>query len=287
MNLKNIKYTTLLLLAIVGFSSCEDVIEVELPENESRLVIDALVRIDTSISLNNVRVKVTTTSSFFESIVPANVDEVALINLDNPEIPPQILTEESIGSGIYVRLIATDQLVNNSWFLKVTYEDKLFVAEAKFTPSVPIDNLEIGEGGGFGGDETEIIITYTDQGNREDYYLFDFDFVNYLASDDGFYNGQTFSFSYFYDEELEDGQEVEISIMGIDEDFFNYMNLLLEQSEGGFGPFETPAVTVRGNIINALNIDANNNFENGNTVDNFALGYFAIVQEFKDTIIIE
>lgn len=111
MNLKNIKYTTLLLLTIVGFSSCEDVIEVELPENESRLVIDALVRIDTSISLNNVRVKVTTTSSFFESIVPANVDEVALINLDNPEIPPQILTEESIGSGIYVRLIDRKSVV--------------------------------------------------------------------------------------------------------------------------------------------------------------------------------
>ena len=75
--------------------------------------------------------------------------------------------------------------------------------------------------------------------------------------------------------------------MGVDEAFANYMNKLIEQSEGAFGPFETPAITVRGNIINATTIDNENNFDNTNTSDNFALGYFAIVQEDKQTIIVE
>lgn len=65
------------------------------------------------------------------------------------------------------------------------------------------------------------------------------------------------------------------------------MNLLIEQSEGGFGPFETPSLTVRGNFINATNIDNDNNFDNVGDPNNFALGYFAIVQEFKQTIVLE
>jgi hypothetical protein len=75
--------------------------------------------------------------------------------------------------------------------------------------------------------------------------------------------------------------------MGIDRDFFNYMNLLREQSEGGFGPFSTPAVSVRGNLINATDINNNDNYNNVNNPDNYALGYFAIVQEYKGFVVVE
>ena len=53
------------------------------------------------------------------------------------------------------------------------------------------------------------------------------------------------------------------------------MNQLIVQSGGDQGPFQTPAATVKGNIINTTN------------ADNFALGYFAIGQVFNDTLIIE
>ena len=75
--------------------------------------------------------------------------------------------------------------------------------------------------------------------------------------------------------------------MGVDEDFYTYMDQLILQSEEDFGPFETPALTVRGNFINATNIDNNNNFDNLNDINNFALGYFAIVQEYKETLVVQ
>jgi hypothetical protein len=144
-----------------------------------------------------------------------------------------------------------------------------------------------GDGFLFDEEETEVIITFTDSDLRDDFYLFDFDFSNYLVTEDEFYQGQQFEFSYYYDNLLVPGDTVNISLMGVDQDFHNYMDQLITQSEGGFGPFDTPSLTVRGNIINVTDMDNGNNFDNPNNADNFALGYFAIVQEYKEMLVIE
>ena len=274
-------------IALISLVSCEDVIEVDLPTEEPRLIVDALVRVDTALTSTLVTVKVSETNSFFESTPPANLQQITMSNLDNPGGDGQVLLEEEPGSGIYSKLFPTDQLITDRWFLQVDFEDKIFVAEAQYNPTSPIDNLEQGDGSIFGEDDTELIISFTDFPNRTDFYLFDFDFGNFLVSEDEFYQGQSFEFSYFYDQDIEVGDDVEVSIMGINEDFYNYMDLLINQSEGGFGPFETPSITVRGNIINATEIDNDGTFNNVNDPNNFALGYFAIVQEFKQIITIE
>ena len=71
------------------------------------------------------------------------------------------------------------------------------------------------------------------------------------------------------------------------EDFYNYRTLLIEQSEAGLGPFQTPVATVRGNIFDVTGIDNINQFDNVGQPDNFPLGYFAVVQSFTQTLIIE
>ena len=75
--------------------------------------------------------------------------------------------------------------------------------------------------------------------------------------------------------------------MGVDERFHDYMNKVIEQSSQDFGVFETPALTVRGNIINATDIDNDGVFDNTDNIDNFALGYFAVVQEYKEILVVE
>ncbi len=96
-----------------------------------------------------------------------------------------------------------------------------------------------------------------------------------------------FQFSYFYEDGIESGREVEVSIIGVDKPFFNYMNQIIVQSGGDQGPFQTPAATVRGNIINVTNIDNNDSFDTVDNKDNFALGYFAVCQSFNKSLIIE
>jgi hypothetical protein len=277
------------LTLVLFMASCEDVIEVDLPTEEPRLIVDALIRVDTNEAFTKVIVKVSQTSSFFESIPAANLQQITLTNLDLPGggIDPPVLTEEVPGSGIYSRVFDTDYLTQGSLFLQIDFEDQFFVATAQFVPGVPIESVVQGDGFLFDETDTEVIITFTDSDVRDDFYLFDFDFANYLVTEDEFYQGQQFEFSYYYDELLVPGDTVNISLMGVDEDFHNYMDQLITQSEGGFGPFATPSLTVRGNIINATDIDNNTNSSNLNNPNNFALGYFAIVQEFKETLIIQ
>ena len=287
--MKRCVYLLSLIVLLGGNSACEDVIEVDLPTEAPRLIIDALVRVDTTMATTLVTVKVSQTNSFFESLPPANLQQIALANLDFPlgGTDPPVLNEEIAGSGIYSRLFPTDYLTEGRLFLQIDFEDEFYVANAQFTPTVPIDSLENGDGILFDEDATEVIVTITDDADRDDFYLFDFGFGNFLVTEDEFYQGQEFTFSYYYDEELVAGDEVEVSVMGLDQDFALYMDKLIEQSEGSNGPFETPAITVRGNFINATNIDNDGTFDNTDNTDNFALGYFAVVQEFTQVLVID
>ncbi|MBT8303160.1 MAG: DUF4249 domain-containing protein [Bacteroidia bacterium] len=275
-----------LLLCILFLSSCEDVIQVDVAPNEKRLIVDGIVRVDTEQPSTEVRVKVSETSSFFNDIQPAVLENITLNNLTNPPMGnPPILGQ--IEPGVYGGGFSTEEIKNDRWVLVITYEEKFYIAFAEFTPTVPIDNLEFGDGNLLDEDDTELVVTFTDQEDRDDYYIFDFDFDNFLVTEDEFYQGQQFEFSYFYDENLEPGEEIEVSILGADQALYEYMNIILEQTDDGFNVFETPVATVHGNVFNATTIDNIENFNNVNTPDNFPLGYFTFVQEYKQTIIVE
>lgn len=270
------KNIIILISCLISFG-CQDVIEVDLPTEEPRLVIDALIRLE---DMDNptvlVQIRASLTSSFFEEVMPAQLQEITLTNTESGAI---LTLEESIpNTGVYENEWDLKELTQGELELKVEYDGQSYLAKTKFVPTVPLDSLEQGTSTLFGEDETEVIITFTDDGERDDYYLFDFDFAEYLVSEDEFYQGKRFQFSFFYDSKLEDDRLVTISIIGIDQDFFNYMNQLIQQSGADTGPFSTPATTVKGNIINVTGTAEK---------DNFALGYFAICQTFSDTLLIK
>lgn len=254
--------------------ACQDVIEVEVPVDQPRLVVDALIRVNNiQTTITSVSVVTSVTSSFFDDIAPAQLDAISIVNTQtNTEIQ---LTEESAGSGIYLNDVATEFLISGPLQLKMEYNGQSYEADTSFVPSSPIDNLIQGTSTLFTNDETEIIISYTDTPGREDFYLFDFDFDEYLVSEDTFYPGQSFQFSYFYEPGLEPETLLKVGILGVDEPFYNYMTQLIVQAGGDQGPFQTPAATVKGNIINTTN------------PDNFALGYFSVSEIFTSTLVIE
>ncbi len=278
-----LRTSIVLITSILCFLACEDVVDIETPSDRPRFIFDALIRVDTTQAMTPVRVEVTETNNFFEAIPPASVAEMMLQNEMTGE---QIfLTEVPENSGIYIDTIPTEFLLRDRLSLQITTANESYVASASFQPSVPIDSLVVGDGVLI-EDETELIVSFTDNGSRDDYYLFDFDFSSYLVTEDEFYQGQPFTFSYFYNEELAIGRKLEISLMGVDKPFYDYMALLIEQSEPPFGPFETPSVTVRGNFIT---VPEGTSVDNANPIENpdaYALGYFAIVQEYKRSIFI-
>ena len=283
------RYLSIFILVLLSLQSCEDVVQIDAPGEEPRLIIDALWRIDTTEGVTNkISVKVSETNSFFGEIPPTGLQQITAVGLDvdNPFLA--ILNEEEPGSGIYSSFTSAQALIDaGRIILQIDFEEEIYAAFATFVPAPDINTIAQGDGFLNDEDDTEVIVGFTDPADEINHYLFDFDFNNYLVTEDTFYDGQDFSFSYFYDENLEAGDELEISLMGVDEDFFNYMDLLIEQSSEDFGIFETPSVTVRGNFINATEIDNLDFFNNVEMPDNFALGYFAIVEEKKQILTIE
>ena len=288
-------------VALVG---CEDVIEVEVPVEEPRLVVDGLLRVDTTQTYVPVEVRLTQTAGFFDEIQPVtDADQVIIIlqTLDEDGLPADTgtrsLTQLEEGSGVYVpdpsfdadqRLLVSTVVENDILFtLVVSWRGRRYAAQTKYVTSVAIDELRLGDGTLFGEDETELIVRFTDNPDRDNFYVFDFGFGNFLASEDTFYKGQEFEFSYFYDEDFEPGTELEVGLLGADRTFFNYMDLLIEQTEGQQGPFQTPVATVRGNVFDVTDLDNIENVHNAAQPEVFPLGYFAIVQEFTERITIE
>ena len=301
MRLQMHRYYFLGVLFIWTIFGCEDVIEVEAPGEAPRLIVDGLIRVDTTQPYLPVRIKVTETNSFFEEIPVTELERIVILVQEEEDgifgpTGDVILKELTPGSGIYEpdtvnvdERIPTAAIENDKllYSLIIEHKDRKYIAQTRYVPTVPIDHLEQGTGTLFEGDETEVLVTFTDVPDRRDYYLFDFDFNEYLVTEDEFYQGQQFQFSYFYDRKLEAGREIDISIVGADQEFYNYMSRIIEQTEQNFGFFETPRATVRGNVFDITGLDNIDVVDNTDRPNDFPLGYFAIVQEFKDTLLIE
>ena len=281
--------------------SCEDVIEVDTPSEPPRLNVDAVFRVDITEEFIPVEVKVTETDNFFGEVPVTSLENIVIVislidSLGFESSGVSALAESEPGTGIYIPdpNFSSDQRIPTSavefdlrYDLIIYHKGRKYIAQTKYVPAVPIDNIVQGTGTLFGDNDTEVVITINDDTNRDDFYIFDFDFNEYLVSEDKFYQGQEFEFSYFYDRKFELGKEIEISILGADETFYNYMNQLIEQTEGQLGPFQTPVATVRGNVFDITGLDNIDIFDNVERPQVFPLGYFAIVQEFKRQIVIQ
>ncbi len=294
-------YAFLLLFLCALCWGCEDVIDVELPEQESRLIIDGLIRVDVAQQYIPVEIKLSLSSNFFEENVPTTAESVVIIydEIDGDIITPvgsSSLTETTPGSGIYVpdpdftsdQRIPTSILDRNIVFnLYVRHQGRQYFASTRYVPVVPINSIQQGTNTLFGDNETEVVVNFTDQPDIDNYYLFDFNFGEYLVTEDEFYQGQEFEFSFFYDQTFDPGTIIDISILGVDKTFYDYMNQLIVQSGDSQGPFQTPVATVRGNVFDITDLDNIDVLDNVDQPDVFPLGYFAIVQEEKGQVIIE
>ena len=57
-------------LLMVAVVACEDVIEVEVPEEDPRLNVEGLIRVDTTAEFLPIEIKLSTTTPFFDEFQP-------------------------------------------------------------------------------------------------------------------------------------------------------------------------------------------------------------------------
>jgi len=188
------KKLILYFIFLLPLISCEDVVDIEVPTAAPRLVIDANFNIflnEPSLNFNNF-IKLTLTTSFFEEEIPVvSGATVSIIDKDNNI---NFNFSEINNSGIYIpeSNILSEIDANATYELNIIYNNETYIATTSFTPSVPIDNIVQGDTKLFDGNETEIIVSFTDDSSRDDFYLFNLDFGLFLTTEDEFYQGEEF-----------------------------------------------------------------------------------------------
>lgn len=249
----------LLMIFFGTLISCEDVIDVELNDAPPRLVVEANLNVwDDSISQSTVRL--TTTAPFFNNGVPFINDAIVTVTDGNGTVYPFTYSD----NGFYTSSLVPQ--LNIDYTLTIIYKEETYTATETLYTVSPLEFVEQRDDGGFTGEDIELKVFFTDPADEHNFYFFEglsekgdvLDVYN-----DEFFNGNTI-FGYYLVEDLAPADEVQFNIYGVSEAYYNFMFILLQQTGGGGGPFETQPATVRGNILNQTN------------PDNYPLGYFRV-----------
>jgi hypothetical protein len=260
------KKSALLLYCSIFFFSCEEVVEIEVPKGEPKLVIEALFEVyfdDVPVTANTV-VKLRLSAAYFEEEIPLVTN--AIVTLEDLSNNTVIRFEDEDLDGNYIPTTTFIPEDNITYEISITFNNEVFKGKATKTKTPRYINVEQGTKTLFTGKETEVKVEFPDDETQQNYYLFDFTKNLYLSIEDRFFNGSDYNFSFFYQEdEIEIPSDVTIKMAGVTKDYYTYFRVLTSQSgQSGGGPFQTTPSSLLGNIVNTTN------------TENFPLGYFHI-----------
>ena len=261
--MKNLKY--LLILFSVMLTSCEEVIDLELPTTEPRLVIDASIKWFKGTEGNEQSIKLSLSAPFYDTEIPP----ASGASVEIEDTTGNIYSFDEIGnSGIYTNS-NFQPILDQEYTLTIIYEGETYVGSEILKSVAEITYVEQNLEGGFTGEDIELKAYFTDPADEENYYFFEYIpdamiLPSFDVYNDEFINGNLF-YGFYLEPDISIGDQVTIRSHGISQRFYDYMFILLQQSpEEGGGPFETQPATVRGNCINTSN------------PDNYPLGYFRL-----------
>lgn len=256
--MNNILKITLTWIGCIFVQSCTDKIDVDVPNGGERLIIEASVNWKKGTTGNVQTIKLSMSTPYFsdDKITPVTGANVSITKENDGS---QFIFHDQ-NNGNY---IATDFVpeLNTSYRLDILNNGQMYQATEVLTPVSEIIRIEqdIEGSGGVGEDEILVKAFFDDPAITDNYYLGEFipshKPVNGLqAIKDEFTNGNE-NFVEYEDQDLKPGDEVIINLYGVSNRTYNYLNLLILQSFGFDGPFQTTPVQLKGNCKNISNPD--------------------------------
>ena len=263
--------TIALILSSILFTSCEDVVDVNLNTAPAKLVVEASILWEKGTAGNEQTIKLTTTTDFYNTTIPiVSGAIVSITDLDNVTFN----FTETPGTGLYVCTNFIPQ-IGQTYTLTVLHDSEIYTATEQLIGVPTVDSVEQNNEGGFTGQDIEVKFFFQDNGAVNNFYLEQYNtsfkiLPEYDVVNDEFFQGNQM-FGLYSDEDLKANDIINFTLHGISERYYNYMNILLGVAgTNGGSPFQTPPATVRGNVINQTNFD------------NFALGYFRLSEIVKE-----
>ena len=180
----------LILVLAATLTSCEDVIELDLPTATPRLVIEASIDWQKGTTGNEQRIKITKTTDFYSTTVEAltGADVSVMGN-------GQTFNFIQDATGDYV-CGNFDPALNETYVLTVLYNNEVYTASETLIPTPTLENVIQDNDGGFTGEDIELKFTFQDDGTTDNFYMFKFTspinpLPNYDVVDDDFFQGNT------------------------------------------------------------------------------------------------
>jgi len=270
--LKNIVFLVIL------FTSCTDVIDLEVPVAPPRLVIEASIDWQKETIGNLQEIKLSLSTPYFDNLSDDFVTGASVKIINNQNKSEIVFTDLKNGNYTTNEFVA---IMNQSYTLEVIYENEVYLATETMTPVTRITDVFQSTDNGFDKDALEVNVAFNDPKDEVNFYLSSFqkrgDLLQTLFDiKDEFTDGN--EMIVFYEKidndntgetEFVPGDVVDIALLGISEAYFNYIRLIIEQSGGAGGPFSTIPAKVKGNCFNIT------------TSENYAFGYFRLSEVDK------
>ena len=255
------------LLIVMGFfNSCTDVIDVNVPNGGARLVVDAAIKWQKGTTGEIQTINLRQSTAYFDSNPDVPVTGATVTVTKNNDGSVFVFTDQNDGS-----YTATDFVpeLNVSYTLEILHNGNVYRASETLMAVPFINRVEQTIEGS--GDDTEIQLQvfFDDSAGIENYYLGEFIPSNLplpalAVITDEFTDGNE-NFIENDNDNYAAGVNVDINVFGISRRYYNYLNILIQQSGSDEnGPFPTTPVQLKGNCINV--IDANEE----------VLGYFRL-----------
>ncbi|OXA84101.1 DUF4249 domain-containing protein [Flavobacterium hercynium] len=263
-NVVNKAVSLMSVLFVLVFTSCEDVVTVDLDAPDNKIVVDAEIVWKKGTSGNEQVIKISKIAPYYNTSTTKVSGAAVRVENSNGDV----FTFSEVDAGSYVCTNFVPEL-GMDYKLFVEAEGQSFTATERLTSVTPVDRIEQNLVPDFGGEDViELTYYFQDPANEENFYLADYQsdfllFPEYDLTDDFFYNGNEINRKFSH-EDMKAGSIVKITHRGISKNFYNYMKLILEASSAN--PFSVPPGNIRGNIINV------------NEAGNFALGYFRLCE---------
>ncbi len=276
--MKKATYIFSLLSIFLMTTSCEEVIDLNLPTTEPRLVIEGNLDFSNStIDTISPYIKLSLTTDYYATEIPkVHQAEVWVEN----ESGDRFYFKEHHDTGYYYS--SMPQPNNHETLnLHIEYLNEIYEAKERFYPSPEVTTRQNIKNY-FGTDYFEVAVDFEDLPKNEfddkNYYLVERqrnqEQIDLAVQNNSLTQGNLL-YSTYLDEDTKPGDLINFRVYQISKTYYNFLYQLIDAINNGGGPFQTPTGQVRGNIQNKTN------------PKNYPLGYFRVTQKKAAIHIVE
>ncbi len=241
-----------------------------------RLTIEASLDWEKGSTGNEQTIKLRTSTPYFDTTSDASVSGASVKVINNNSLVEFVFEDQNNGTYTTSNFVP---VLNQSYTLEIVYNEETYTATETLMPVVEIAEITQSYDKGFDDSLLEINVLFDDPINEDNYYLLKLKEEGtllpvFLNIEDVFRDGKRIKLIYEKDDvdTFIPGDIVDVTLFGISENYFNYMDILLTLSRGSFG---VVPVGAKGNCVNIDN------------EENYAHGYFRLAQVVRTSYIFQ